>query len=139
MSLDSAADKYDFQGIGKASATVTIAALAANPSTLWLTTGFVGSMFYWLLTQFYSKLASVGLVILNVGIADVQIITQHSEFDGSFDDAFKLINAGPLTDEQKSAIDNKVISAFKSFASFGSVSDVQPAGSPPGNSSTGVG
>lgn len=117
--------KYKFDGIGKAGAVATFAALAANPSTLWLTQGFIGKVIFYLLTMLYSRLASAGLVILNVGVAKVEVLIEQKEFDGSFDEAFKIINAkgGALTEAEKRAIDSKVIAAFRNFAAFGKVLD----------------
>lgn len=117
------ATKYSFDGIGGASALIVIAALAANPSTSFLATGFIGKIVTWLLTKLFSMMASVGLVILNVGAEKVEGLVSKAEFDGSFEAAEKLLNAArdahqQLTPAQIKAIDDPVIKSFRKFASF---------------------
>ena len=116
----SASKKHDLSGIGKASALLTMKLLAASPLAP-LTGGFGGKITYWFLTWMYTRLASVGLVVLNVGAAAVQTLAEKEEFDGSFDDAFKIINErkGILTDEETKSIDDKVIRAFRRITDFG--------------------
>lgn len=94
--------------------------LAASPLA-WLTTGLVGKITFWFLTKFTEWLASNGLIILNIGVANVQTLIEKSAFDKTFEEAFKAIHGNPdrLTEEQKKSIDDKVISAFRKFASFG--------------------
>jgi ABC-type transport system involved in cytochrome c biogenesis permease subunit len=122
--LPPAATKYKFDGIGKAGAVATFAAMAMTPYAA-ITQGFWGKILFVFLEWFYSCLASVGLVVLNIGVANVETLIEQSEFDGSFEDAFKIINAkgGKLSDAEKAAIDNKVIAAFRKFASFGRLHD----------------
>lgn len=117
------ATKYSFDGIGGASASLVLGALAANPSTLWLTTGFIGSVVRWCLTRLFSMLASTGLVILNVGAERIQGLIEQHDFDNSFDSAEKLLAAArdahqTLSPEQIKAIDDPVIRSFRKFASF---------------------
>jgi hypothetical protein len=123
MPLPPAATKYEFDGIGKAGAMATFAALALNPATLPLTQGFWGKILFYALTWFYARLASVGLVVLNIGIANVETLLQEKEFNGSFDEAFQIINqkGGKLTEAEKASIDAKVIAAFRKFGVFTSV------------------
>ena len=76
-----------------------------------------------LLTGIFSALASVGLVILNVGAAAVENLIDQHNFDGSFDTAEKLVDSirqtgKAITPEQAKAIDDPVIAAFRKFASF---------------------
>lgn len=120
MSLE-AAEKYKFEGIGKASATATFLAMSLDPRFASLTQGFTGKVIFSLLTYFYSGLASIGLVVLNIGISRIQVISERKEFDGSFDDAFKIINekGSRLTKEERDAIDMRVINAHNHFGSFG--------------------
>ncbi len=124
MGIFDAAFKYKFDGIAKASATVTFLALAST-SFAPLTIGFTGKVFFFFLQFFYTGLASIGLVVLNIGIADLKTISEKNDFDGSFDEAFKIINAkgGKLTDAEKKSIDNKVIAAFRKFGAFGQLFD----------------
>lgn len=117
------ATKYDFSGIGAAEATLLLAALAANPSTTWLTTGIVGAFMKWLLTCIFSMGASVGLVLLNVGAEKVEGMVDQHGFDGSFDSAEKILAAArdahqTLTPAQIKAIDDPVIASFRKFGSF---------------------
>ena len=113
--------KYDFSGIGKGSALLLFTALAAG-SGAFLTQGIVGSVIFWLATKFFSYMASLGLILVNVGVANVQTLSQQKEFDGTFDDAFRIINSKKITKEEGDAIDNKVIAVFRKFARFGELS-----------------
>jgi hypothetical protein len=117
------ANKYSFNGIGAASAKLVLAALAANPGTAFLATGILGTISSKILTKLFSMLASVGLVILNIGAAKVEVIIDSNNFDNSWDSAEKLIGAirntgRELTKEEEKAIDDKVIESFRKFASF---------------------
>jgi len=116
------ATKYNFDGIGAASASLVIAALATSGNT-WAVAGVSGTIFKWLLTEVFSAAASVGLVLMNVGAEKVEIIIDQNAFDGSWDSAEKLIDAArqahqDLTPAQIAAIDAPVIGAFRKFASF---------------------
>lgn len=124
------ANKYNFEGIGKATALLLFSGLAASPFA-WFTVGLQGKIVFWLLTQLGKWFASTGLVLLNVGIANVQVLSQQSNYDGAFDVAFRAIadRNGRLTLAEKKAIDDRVIAAFDRFADFGvrAVSDSGPA------------
>lgn len=114
-------DKYDFSGIGNASATAVMALLLANPGTTFLATGVLGKIIYLVLSKIFSALASFGLVILNVGAEQIATAVEKSGFDGSFSNAYTLIDqlnstGHGLTSEQVTAIDAPVISAFEKFA-----------------------
>lgn len=115
-----AINKYDFEGIGKAGALLMFSGLAASPF-VWFTTGIQGKIVFWLLVQLNKFLASNGLILLNIGIANVQVLIQENAYDKSFDDAFDAIHGNPkrLTEAQKKAIDAPVIAAFDKFANFG--------------------
>lgn len=121
--MSTASTKHDFKGIGKASALLVMTAMAANPATLALSQGFLGQIINWGLTMLFSRLASLGLVVLNIGVVSVETLAEAKEFDGSFDEAFAIINkkGKGLTDDEIKAIDNKVISTFRKFATFGRV------------------
>lgn len=112
--------KHKLDGIGSASATLTFLALAGSPLAF-LTQGFLGKITHYILTQIYSRLASQGLVVLNIGVAKVQTLAEQREFDGTFDDAFDLINksGGRLSADDIKAIDDKVIRALRRFTDFG--------------------
>jgi hypothetical protein len=117
------ATKYSFSGLGDASATIVLGLLAANPSTTWLATGFVGKVVNVLLSYAFSMAASVGLVLLNVGAERVETMIDQHAFDGSFDSAEKLLEAARqtghvLTPAEIAAIDGPVIDAFRKFGSF---------------------
>lgn len=103
---------------------MVLAALAANPSTLFLTTGFVGKIFTWFLQLFFTMLASGGLVIINVGASKVEALVGGKNFDGAWDSAEEFIAAiratgRELTPEEIAKIDAPVIEAFKKFGHFG--------------------
>lgn len=121
--MSTASTKHDFKGIGKASALMVMTAFAGNPATLFLSQGIAGRIINYGLTILFSRLASLGLVVLNVGVVTVETLAEAKEFDGSFDEAFAIINkkGKGLTDEEIKAIDNKVIAAFRKFAVFGRV------------------
>lgn len=121
--MDGPAGKYSFDGIGAASATIAMAAFATNPATAFLAVGFVGKIVSFVLTKVFSMLASVGLVLLNVGAERIGTIIDQHNFDGSFDTAEKLIDSirktgRDLTPEEVKAIDDPVIGAFRKWASF---------------------
>lgn len=132
--------KHRFEGIGDKAATATMLLLAAEPWGVWFTVGFQGTVVHWILKQFYMWMADRGLIMLNSGIAEIEVMQQKSGFNGSLEDAFKLIDQakGGLTDAQKKAIDDKVIRAFDKFADFG-VRNVQPPGPPSSDNSTSIG
>lgn len=112
--------KYRFEGIGATSATLTIAALAASPLA-WFTQGLQGRIVFHLLKWLYMGLASKGLIVLNIGVSKVEVLVQKGQFDGSMDEAFKIINErqGKLTPEEIHSIDSKVIVALRKFGRFG--------------------
>lgn len=119
--LPPSATKHDLNGIGSASAAGVVAALATNPSTSFLTAGFIGKIVFYLLKTFFTSLASMGLVLLNVGAEKLLAAIDRSNFDGSLDTAEKLIqeirNTGrELTPEETKQIDDKVIEQFRKFA-----------------------
>lgn len=119
--LPAPADKYDFTGIGNASALALMAILAANPATVWLTTGVSGTIFKLVSSKIFSGLASVGVVFLNIGAELVATVVDKAGFDGSMTSSLALVDkiqaAGQtLTPEQISAIDDPVIAQFEKFA-----------------------
>ncbi len=116
--------KHKFKGIGKAGALLMFAGLAASPFAV-ITNGIAGKITFWLLEQLSMWMADKGLIILNIGAAKINTLSEQQDFDGSFEQAFKEIheNNDRLTDEQKKAIDDKVISAFRKFATFGELRD----------------
>ena len=59
--------KHKLSGIGKATAIMVMASLAANPASLFLTVGVPGQILLFILTKIFTPLASMGLVMLNVG------------------------------------------------------------------------
>lgn len=112
--------KNKFEGIGSASASLTFALLAGSPLA-WLTLGIQGKITFWILKQIYMRLADKGVIVLNIGAAKVSTLVERSDFDGSFDSAFEIINKrkGNLSDAEIKAIDDKVISALRKFTDFG--------------------
>ena len=120
--LSPSANKYDFDGIGAASASVVFALMAANPATAWLTVGLIpGKIVYYLLSRVFGKFASQGVVILNVGAEKVLVASEKSQFDGTMESSYRLIaeiqaTGRDLTDEEMKAIDGPVIEVFRKFA-----------------------
>jgi len=121
MSFPLSAPKYDLDGIGAASAASVVAALAAYPPTSFLTVGLSGKILFWLLTKFFSRMASGGLVILNVGAEKLLGAIDKANFDGSMEAADRLIEeirktGRELTPEETKKIDDEVIVQFRKFA-----------------------
>lgn len=121
MSLLDVATKYKYYNIGKGSATLVFLALAGNPSTAVLTAGVIGQFVFSFLTWASTMLASVGIVLANVGVDWIDTRLEKGDFDGAWDEAFKKINekGNTLTPEEVKAIDDKVIAAHNSFGTFG--------------------
>ena len=119
--LPPSAKKHDFDGIGSASAASVLAVLTANPSTSFLTAGLSGKILFYILKNFFSGLASMGLVILNLGAEKLLGAIEKSNYDGSFESAMNLIDeirktGRELTQEEINEIDGEVIVAFRKFA-----------------------
>ncbi len=113
-----------FTGIGEASASMVLAALAVNPSTTVLTTGILGKFTFLVFKILFTFLASLGLIVMNVGAAKLETVLDQHSFDGSFEEAEKLIkkirDSGKEISESDAAyIDAPVIAAFRKFANFG--------------------
>lgn len=122
--LGNAADKNRFEGIGAASAKAVLALFASSPSTAFLSTGITGRIASWFISGLFSKMASVGLVIMNIGAAKVETLIDGNKFEGTLDSAEALIKAirdtgRDLTPEEIVSIDDPVIAAFRKWASFG--------------------
>lgn len=120
MSLLLPEQKHKLEGIGGVSAIGVLTLLASNPSTAPLTTGVAGKIIYYILTQFFSFLASGGLVLMNVGIEKVLTAIDKHGFDGSWDNAQKLIEEiasqhRDMTPDEVTKIDNIVKDAFRKF------------------------
>lgn len=118
--------KYKFEGIGATGASIIMAGLGANPSTAWIATGFIGKVVFFVVKLFCMWLASLGLIVLNVGAEKLATINDEGKYDGSWDTAENAIKkirdqGRDLTDEEIKAIDQPVIDAFRKFAGFGRV------------------
>lgn len=115
-------EKYEFSGIGSASAAVVFAALAANPTTSWMTVGVIpGKIVFYILSRVFSKFASKGVVLLNVGADSLLTAMEKSAFDGSLESSYKLIDeirssGRNLTEDETKKIDEQVILQFRKFA-----------------------
>lgn len=94
--------------------------LAATPLNF-LTIGFWGKITHWILSRLYTWLASNGLTLLNVGIANVQVASQKSDWEAAIMEAWAIVDnkTKELSDAEKKKIDDKVRSAHRKFASFG--------------------
>lgn len=102
---------------------MVLAAFAANPGTLFLTTGILGKIVTWGLTQLFSMMASAGLVLLNVGASRVETLIDGNKFDGTWDSAEEFIKAirdtgRDMTPEEIARIDGPVIEAFRKWGHF---------------------
>lgn len=117
--------KHEFEGIGSAGATAIMLLLTSVPWLSWLTTGLMGKITWMLLKIGSMWAASKGLIFFNIGIAKVQTLIEHKQFDGTFDEAFRIINerGSKLTEAERKAIDAKVIAAHLNFGTFGSLRD----------------
>lgn len=121
---DAITSKYKFDGIGAASASTVMAALLATPSMAWITAGLGGQIVFWILSKFFSAIASAGVVILNVGAMKVESAIDKAAYDGSLESAQKLLDAiraehRAITPAETKAIDDPVIAALRKFGRFG--------------------
>ncbi len=88
-----------------------------------MTIGLIGKIVFWFLSQSFSMLASLGVVVLNIGAAKVETLIDGNKFDGAWDSAEEFIKAirdtgREMTPEEIAKIDGPVIDAFRKFASF---------------------
>lgn len=118
--------KYKYEGIGETGAAIIMAGLAANPSTVIFTQGILGKIIFFISKLFCMYLASLGLIMLNVGAANLETIIDGGDYDGSWEKADQIMNqikerGRELTDDEVKQIDQGVIDAFRKFASFGRV------------------
>lgn len=118
------ARKHKFEGIGEATAALAMAALAANPKTVFLTGSLIGKAVWFVIKLLSMGAASIGLVVVNLGAAKVETIITENNFDGSWESALKLIAAikeqgRELTDAEAEKIDGPVKDAFRKFGRFG--------------------
>jgi len=118
--------KRKFEGIGETSAAIILAGLAANPSTLFLSSGFLGKIVFQISKYFCMMLANLGLIVMNLGAAKLQVIVDGGNYDGSWEKAEELLKkirdqGREITDEEIKQIDGAVIDAFREFANFGRV------------------
>lgn len=123
MALPLPLKKHKLDGIGAASASTVFAALMSNPGLAGLTRGFWGKIIFYFLTKIFSSLASLGLVLLNVGAAKIETLIDGKNFDGAWDSADEFIKAirdsgREMTPEEIKKIDDPVIIAFRKFAGF---------------------
>ena len=129
--MSSIARKHKFEGIGEATAALAMAALAANPQTVFLTGSFIGKIVWFVIKLLAMGGASIGLVVLNIGAAKVETIIAENNFDGSWASAQKLIAAikgegRELTDAEAQRIDGPVKDAFRKFGRFGRARVLEP-------------
>lgn len=120
--------KYEFDGIGETTAHAALAALATTPLA-WFAIGIPGKITYYIFKYLFMNLASSGLIVMNLGIAKVEVLIEKESYDGSWDTAEKAIDdvskTRELTLEEKRTIDEPVKAAFRKFARF---SRVRPSG-----------
>jgi hypothetical protein len=97
-----------------------LAGIAGHPQLAWMAAGLPGKLLWLISKCICMGLASVGLVVLNVGTEKLLVIMAESNFDGSWESAQKLIDevhrqGRELTDAEKKAIDEPVKAAFRRF------------------------
>lgn len=124
MAAIPSATKHKLEGIGEASASAIIAAWAANPSTAWLASGIAAKLSFFFLSHIFSGLASIGLVVLNVGAENLATALAKANYDGSWESAEAMIKAirdsgNELTEADIRRIDATVIVAFRRFGKIG--------------------
>ena len=115
------AEKFKLEGIGNASAASILAALATNPSTSFLAAGISAKILFWIISKIFSGLASMGIVILNVGAEKLAVALDKVNFDGSLESAEQFIEeirktGRELTPEEIKKIDDSVIEQLRKFA-----------------------
>lgn len=112
--------KYQFSGIGDKTATITMMLLASTPLAF-LTIGFWGTITHWALSRLYMWLASNGLILLNIGIANIQVALQRDDWDKALAEAWAIVDnkTKELSDAEKKKIDDRVRAAHRKFAAFG--------------------
>jgi hypothetical protein len=118
--------KHKFEGIGETTAAIIMAGLAANPSTLFLTQGILGKIVFRVSKYFCMMLANLGLIVMNLGAAKIEVLVDEGNYNGSWEQAEELLKkirdqGRGITDEEIKDIDAPVIDAFRKFASFGRV------------------
>lgn len=119
--LPPSAEKHKLDGIGGASAAAVFAALSSSPYTAWMTAGIQGKLFFWFFENVFAWMASVGLVMLNVGAENLLAVIDKANFDNSLEAADRLIaeirkTGRDLTPQEIKEIDDKVIVQFRKFA-----------------------
>ncbi len=113
--------KYQFKNIGKASAVATFAALAVSyPPFLAFSQTFGGKCVFTVLCWLYTGLASIGVIVLNVGVDYIKTVAEKNQFDGTMESAIKSVEQGNLTPQQGAAIDDSVIQAHNNFGGIDS-------------------
>jgi len=112
--------KNQFEGISKYNATMIFAALASNPNTTFMTTGFLGKLVFFFIEKFSTWLVNQGLALANIGLNKIFILQEKKDYNKAFDEAFNLIlnTKEPLTKQQKDQIDEKIKAAFRKFGTF---------------------
>ncbi len=108
--------KYDFPGFRNAG-TVAIKALLAT--TTWAPAILAGPfkpVLDFVIGQLSEWLANKGLLIIDVAAVFIEGELDQSAFDKAIDEALEQVKIPGLTPEQKKAIDDEVIKAFRNFA-----------------------
>lgn len=114
-----AESKHQFDGIGKFSATLIFTSMAGGPLAF-LTTGWLGTITFFLLKKFGSWLANQGLALLNIGVDAIKLSIEKGAYDAAIEAAIKQVKETnrPLTVKEKREIDESVKRAFRKFAVF---------------------
>lgn len=114
--------KYKYEGIGELGAATIMAVLKFKAP--FLTVGLLGKLSWFIAKLFTMGCASLGLVIMNVGVEKVDEIVDNNKFDGTWEDGNKMRDAilrsgRELTDEEIRAINEPVKDAFRKFGRIG--------------------
>lgn len=115
--------KYKYENLAKASATSLMVALAASSWGAPLVVGVQGKVIFELFKLLSMLFASIGVVLLNVGVANVEVWLEKGTFDGTMEDVLDYIKAkggkNKLTEQEKKELNAKIIAAHNKFGTFG--------------------
>lgn len=107
--------KYDFPGIRKAATVAINLALAATGWGAWLLASPFRPLVLKIEEWAAEWLANRGLLILNLGAFYVEGVLDQAAFDQAMDEGLEKIKIPGLSEEEKWAIDEKVVQAMRNF------------------------
>lgn len=86
-----------------------------SPAYAWLTTGFWGFVFSFVLRQSLGWLITQGMIVIDLKFIDTQSGKDQEKFDKAVEVWEEIENAKGLTDEEKKAYRQKIIDATIDF------------------------